>query len=561
MENRPAVNILWFKRDLRLHDHAPLQAAIEAGKPLLMLYFFEPSLSADPNYDTRHWRFVTECLADLQSQLTAILPAVRPLVSFPVASVSETEWLPFIFDEEFSVSTHDALPTPGQYKLWVFHREVVAVLAELQQLFDIDTIFSHEETGLKITYERDKAVTAFCESQGVTWREFQTNGVIRRLKNRDTWPADWQRTMKAPQQHTDLANWHPADLAQPWYDEYWGEPLPAVWSQPDAQFQPGGEVNAHRYMHSFMTERVAGYSKSISKPLASRRGCSRLSPYLAWGCLSIRQVYQAQMKAKEQVGFKGQFSAFASRLRWHCHFVQKFETEDRMEFENVNRGFDALEKNQNPAHYRAWETGYTGYPMVDACMRCLTATGYINFRMRAMLTSFLAHHLFQHWQEGAWHLARVYTDFEPGIHYAQIQMQAGMTGTNTVRIYNPIKQSQDHDPEGVFIKQWIPELQHCPVAYIHEPWTIPPLEQAMYTFYPGSDYPLPIIDIAITGREAKLKLYSQRKSETAKQEKERILKKHAIPRTFNDLKRKQEKIAGEESKATELLVVIQPVSK
>ncbi len=534
MDNRPTISILWFKRDLRLHDHAPLKAAIEAGKPLVLLYFFEPSVLADPNYDSRHWRFVTESLSDLQRQLDAITISSLPSVAAPVDTV---EWLPFLFDD--LPANSPTLVTPGKPVLWVFHRDVVDVLTELQEVCQIGSLFSHEETGLKITYDRDKAVAMFCERNGIVWREFQTNGVIRRLKNRDTWPADWQRTMKSPQEQPDLASWQPTDLPPIWYDSHKGEPLPADWSQPNSNFQPGGEVNAHRYMHSFMTERVALYSKSISKPLESRRGCSRLSPYLAWGCLSIRQVYQAQLRAKEQIGFRGQFNAFASRLRWHCHFIQKFEMEDRIEFENVNRGFDALEKQENPTHYRAWETGNTGYPMVDACMRCLVATGYINFRMRAMLTSFLAHHLFQHWQAGGWHLARMYTDFEPGIHYAQIQMQAGMTGTNTVRIYNPVKQSQDHDPEGVFIKQWIPELQSCPVAYIHEPWTMPPLAQAMYSFYPGVAYPLPIIDIAVTGRAAKLHLYNQRKTDVARQESERILKKHTIPRSINDLKRKQ----------------------
>jgi len=477
------INLLWFKRDLRLRDHAALAAAMAAGRPVLLAYIFEPSLVADPHYDLRHWRFVRESLQDLQRQLA-----------------------------------------PTGARVYVFFDEVIPVLTRLHDRFGIGTIFSHEEVGLRSTYDRDKAVRRFCRERGIGWEEAPTGAIVRGLKNRDGWKEHWQRVMAAPLAEPDWSGAPVAELPQDWYRANRGADLPPAWQTPDRNFQPGGETAAHRYLDSFLTERIARYGRSISKPLASRRGCSRLSPYLAWGCLSVRQVVQALDRHRKTAG--RQAAAFQSRLAWQGHFIQKFESEDRMEFENVNRGYDELPKNVQPEHYRAWAEGRTGYPLIDACMRCLAATGYVNFRMRAMLLSFLTHHLFQHWKAGAEHLARLFLDFEPGIHYAQTQMQAGMTGTNTVRIYNPVKQSKDHDPEGLFIRQWVPELGRCPDTYLHEPWTMPPLEQAFVGFRLGEDYPHPIIDIESTGRRARELLYGQKKKATVRTEAERILGRH-----------------------------------
>ena len=486
-----SFSIVWFKRDLRLHDHAALSKAAQSG-PVLCIYIVEPSLWQQRDASNQHYQFTLECLRDLNLGLVRL----------------------------------------GGH-LHVYVGEATTVLAQLFDNTPFHALYSHEETGNALTYQRDRDVAKWCVQHQVMWDESPQFGVVRRLKNRNTWQARWEA-------HVSAATWpapEPGDL------QFANPPLPAQTHPSPQQLgldpvqptrrQRGGRSVGWTVLRSFLQDRCSQYRGGISSPLSAPRACSRLSPYLAYGCLSLREVVQATRQQAtllptEATHHLRGLSAFTSRLYWHCHFIQKLESEPALEWRNLHRGYDGLREGEwNPAHFDALVGGRTGWPMVDACVVMLRETGWINFRMRAMLVSVAAYPLWLHWRDvGLW-LARQFLDYEPGIHWSQMQMQSGTTGINTTRVYNPIKQAQDHDPAGHFVRRWLPALRKVPDAWLFEPWRMPANLQAKYGVQVGVDIAVPLVDLDSTTRLAKQRLHALRAQPGVRAAKAAIVEKHA----------------------------------
>lgn len=471
------LNILWLKKDFRLRDHEPMIQALK--DQCLVIFIYEPSVSYNYDFDIRHWRFIYQSIEDLKKQ---------------------------------GLTVHS------------FYGEAIDVFKYLTDHYHKIEIFSHQETGNDLTFKRDLKIKAFCKKNEIKWHEYQNNAVIRCLKNRNTWDALWAKyvksrlfdkpvSMKNVEQNID----HPFKLSID---------LKENLVIRDDRVLSGGESFALKQLNQFLEDKIENYMDTISYPEKSRYYSSMLSSYLTYGNISIKQIYQACENKNKNIQNKFSLNQFMARLKWHCHFIQKLEMEPEIEFSNINSAFNQIRQKKNKVYLKAWKEGQTGYPLIDAAMRCVQVTEFLNFRLRATVVSFLTHILWQPWQSGAGFLARQFLDYEPGIHFSQFQMQAGTTGINTIRIYNPIKQSKEKDKEGTFIKKWVPELRKLPLEYIHEPWKVSEMDSLLYDFMLGKDYPRPIVDFSECYKNAQEKLWSLKNSSKSIQNNKKILAKH-----------------------------------
>lgn len=476
------LHIVWFKRDLRSADHAPLLAAVaaarEAGRGVLPLYILEPDLWRRGDMSGRQWGFVRESLADLRRDLAA---RGQPLV--------------------------------------LRAGPVVNVLAAIHRAQGIAGLWSHRETGTAWSWGRDAAVAAWARDRGIPWIETGHDGVLRGAADGAGWVARWSRIMAVAPAASPVAI--PPATMSPGAGIEPG-PIPDTLDRligrvPDIcpGRQSGGRRAGEAAMQRFFDRRLLRYRRGMASPTTAGDACSRLSPHLAWGTLSTREVMAAAVRRRDELrdlppAITGDrlkaIDAFTDRLRWRGRMIQGLESRPDSPHVTLDPAFEGLRGADTAGHLDAWSRGETGWPMVDACMRALARDGWLSFRMRAMLMAVASYHLWLDFRPAGTVLARCFVDYEPGIHWAQAQMQAGTTGSHAFRMVNPVRQSEVQDPDGGFIRAMLPALARLPAPFIHAPWTAPQsvLTEAGITL--GRDYPAPIADPLAAARVARDRL-------------------------------------------------------
>ena len=487
-----AIDVVWFKRDLRCRDHAPLLSASLSGRPVLCLFMIETQRLKLKDTSPMHINWELDCAVALSKDVKKIGLDIH----FHIGDARE-------------------------------------ILEGIHCKYGIHRILSHEETGNSWSYERDKMISKWCNSKDIVWDEYPNNGVIRRLKNRDLWKRERDSRMRIPINEPPLFSngiIFDGNILE-MNDLGFKNCVRKDW--PEA-----GEKAAMKRLNEFLDKDSKRYSQSISSPILSIKHGSRLSPYFTAGVLSMRRVVQ---KTNEKINFIKKnkenienhsiwirsLNSFRRRLAWRCHFIQKLEMEPNLDLVAQN---PLIEKNMDRKldlhRFDKWANGNTGWPFFDACMRQLKSTGWINFRMRAMMMSCASYNLWLPWRETGEYLAKLFLDYEPGIHWSQVGMQSGTTGINTIRAYSMTKQGKDHDPNGEYIRKWVPELSMVPTDYIHEPWKMSEKIQESIICHIGKDYPEPILNEIESRKEGIKKSYSARKGDDVRDISRQVLKRH-----------------------------------
>ena len=467
------TDLIILNRNLRLHDN-PAMYFGSLRSNYLVIYLYDETYWRENGKSLRQLKFSNDCLAELNNGLKKYNSNVN------------------IFEGTFD-----------DLKIWIKK--------------NFNDFFIHINHCTDIKYFRD-GFSKFKDSFPGKIKTYNDFGLQLSNFDRDLWSRNWNQIMNSEM----LGNPKKSELK----NEIKLLNFPNFASKFKNSFadlddiQKGGSSQAHSLLKSFLSERCKDYRVKMSSPIQSEQNCSRLSPHFTFGSISIREVYQILNKYYSKSQNKSDLYSFKKRLYWHCHFIQKLHTEPELEFYSMHRMCDQLRLEQDDELIDKWFNGETGFPFLDACMKYLHRYGWINFTMRAMIMSFASYNLWQPWQKTSPLLAQLFTDYEPGIHISQVQMQSGVTGINLPRIYSVSKQSEDQDPDAIWIKSILPQLNEVDPKLVH-------------TSELNNVYIPQIVDLKSSARDARERIWSIRKSDEFKKEAAAVYLRHGSRKKRN----------------------------
>ncbi|WP_035986317.1 DASH family cryptochrome [Leptolyngbya sp. KIOST-1] len=466
------TSLVWFRNDLRLHDHQPMDEALRAGKPIVPLYCFDPRQFGQTCFGfakTGAYRaqFLLESVADLRRSLQA-------LGSDLVVRVGKPE----------------------------------AIIPELVKAHGVEAVYWHEEV-TREEVQVEQAVEARLGSLGckaeVYWGAtlYHPDNLPFALPRL---PEVFTQFRKKVEQHSTVDGVLPTAVKLP--------PLPPVEPGPlptlaDFGLEPpradpravltfaGGETAGLARLHHYVWEAdcLKTY-KQTRNGMVGANYSAKLSAWLALGCLSPRRIYET-VQAYEAERLRNESTYWLIfELLWRDYF--RFvcaKHGDRVFYPSGLRGLQ-IEWKQDWERFDAWRNGTTGFPLVDANMRELACSGFMSNRGRQNVASFLTKNLGIDWRMGAEWFESLLIDYDVCSNYGNWNYTAGVgNDARGFRYFNIPKQARDYDPDGLYVKHWLPELEAVPAAKVHEPWKLQPVEQKRFGVTLGVDYPRPIVNL------------------------------------------------------------------
>lgn len=443
---------VWHRDDLRVRDNKALYKASENGI-VVPIFIFDPGFYSSEKVSDGRIEFLHECLEQLDDEYTEIGNGLSYL-----------------------------------------HGRAEAEVDELISTGKLDRVYFNLSVSSGYARRRDKRM----KEKDYTLA-FSDDAIVRNKKNsRDGWREQAENyfdsdTIPKPESISNFDSLKSSTSIDDINSLY------SVESDMNRRHH-GGCKRAQKRVENFV-ENIEEYVGGISPPAEAEERTSQLSPYLKFGCISPRQAYKYAVENSTD----GQaLNMFTSRLFWNQHFTQKLQDNRNLHRHSVNPVFRGINRGKHdPELHKKWKNGNTGYPLVDASMRSLDQTGWMNFRMRAMCASFYTYILRCWWKKGADWFYRKLIDADSAINYAQWQMQSGLVGVHPLRIYNPRKQVRDNDPDGEFIKKYVPELRDFPSKFLDRPEKAPLSVQEECGVRIGDDYPYPIVDFERRRKESR----------------------------------------------------------